>query len=139
MKIELDESLSVEEYNTLRKSVKWDEKDIALARKALSESIIVRKASIGGEVVGMARVLGDGVFYYFIVDVIVKESYQKQGIGKKIIDSILDEVENRTQEGQSCSITLLSMEGKEPFYEKCGFTKVPTGYTGYGMIKRIHK
>ncbi len=28
---------------------------------------------------------------------------------------------------------------KEIFYEKCGFEKLPLGYIGYGMIKRIKK
>ena len=37
------------------------------------------------------------------------------------------------------SINLISMQGKEAFYEKCGFRKIPFDYTGYGMIRRIEK
>lgn len=29
--------------------------------------------------------------------------------------------------------------GKEEFYEKCGFRKIPFDYTGHSMIKRIEK
>ncbi len=52
---------------------------------------------------------------------------------------IVDELQARVKEGESCSITLISMEGKEQFYEKCGFMRVPSGYGGYGMTKRIRK
>ncbi len=138
MEIELKNELSVSEYNKLRKSVNWDQKDELIVSNALNESVILKKAIIGGETVGMARVLGGGV-YYFIVDVVVDQKYQNMGIGKRLIDSIVKDIDERTKEGQSCSITLLSMKDKEPFYEKCGFTKVPSGYTGYGMIRRIHK
>jgi len=41
--------------------------------------------------------------------------------------------------GQKCSINLVSISGKEEFYEKCGFKKIPFDYTGYGMIKRIER
>ena len=86
----------------------------------------------------MARVIGDGI-YYLIVDVLVDKSYQGKGIGKKIINEIIDEIDSRTKKGQTCFINLISMEGKEDFYEKCGFIKVPFGNTGHGMIRKIEK
>ena len=86
----------------------------------------------------MARAIGDGI-YYFIVDVVVDPKYQKKGIGKMLIESIVRDVENRTNDGQKCSINLVSMKGKEEFYEKCGFRKISFDYTGYGMIRRIEK
>ena len=49
------------------------------------------------------------------------------------------EVENKTKKGQKCSINLVSISGKEEFYEKCGFHKIPYDYTGYGMKKKIQK
>ncbi|WP_310601572.1 GNAT family N-acetyltransferase [Anaerosporobacter sp.] len=138
MIIELRDDLKVDEYNKLRKSIGWDVKEANLVEDAIQRSTIVKKAMIHNEVVGMARVIGDGI-YYLIVDVVVRLEYQKNGIGKKIIDAITSEVESRTKEGQTSSINLVSMNGKEAFYEKCGFEKIPMGYTGYGMIKRIKK
>lgn len=136
--IEIKNDLSTEEYNNLRKSIGWDIKDTHIVEEAIKNSVIIKKAVKNNETVGMARVIGDGI-YYLIVDVVVNKNYQGNGIGKKLIDEIIKEVENRTQEGQKSSINLMSMEGKEAFYEKCGFTKVPFGYTGYGMIRRIEK
>ena len=68
----------------------------------------------------------------------IKE-YQGKGIGKILIEEIVKEVYNKTKEGQKASINLISMQGKETFYEKCGFRKIPFDYTGYGMIRRIEK
>ena len=80
----------------------------------------------------------DGL-YYLIVDVVVNKEYQGKGIGKILIEEIVNEVYNKTKEGQKASINLISMQGKEAFYEKCGFRKIPFDYTGYGMIRRIKK
>lgn len=136
--IEIKNELSVEEYNNLRKSTGWDEKEISIVENAIKSSVIVKKAVKDNEVVGMARVVGDGI-YYLIVDVVVNPNYQGLGIGKKLVEDIVKDIEERTKVGQTCSINLMSMGGKEAFYEKCGFTKVPFGHTGFGMIRRIKK
>ena len=138
MDIKIENGITTNEYNYLRKSINWNLKDNHIVEKAIINSTIIKKAIVNNQTVGMARAIGDGI-YYFIVDVIVDLEYQKKGIGKKLIEEIINEIENNTEQGQTCSINLLSIDGKEEFYEKCGFTKVPFGYTGYGMIKRIEK
>lgn len=72
-------------------------------------------------------------------DVVVHSDYQKKGIGKLLIESIVKDIEDHTKVGQKCSINLISMKGKETFYEKCGFRTIPFDYTGYGMTLRIEK
>lgn len=108
------------------------------SENAIKNSIIIKKATLKNKTIGMARAIGDGI-YYLIVDVLVDPEYQNNGIGKKLIDEIEKEVKNKTKKGQKCSINLVSISGKEEFYEKCGFRKIPFDYTGYGMIKRIEK
>ena len=138
MEYKIENNLNVQEYNLLRNSVGWDSKDINLVEEAIKSSIIIKKVTINNSTIGMARAIGDGI-YYFIVDVVVDPKYQKKGIGKMLIESIVRDVENRTNDGQKCSINLVSMKGKEEFYEKCGFRKISFDYTGYGMIRRIEK
>ena len=138
MNIKIKDELNVDEYNNLKKSVGWDAKDIDLVERAIKNSAIIKKAIFDNQTVGMGRVIGDGM-YYFIVDVVVDPKYQGKGIGKRLIDEIVNEIDNKIKAGQSCSINLMSMNGKEIFYEKCGFNKVPFGHTGYGMIRRIEK
>jgi len=124
MEIEINNNLIAEEYNNLRESIGWKTKDKDLVENAIKNSTIVKKAKIKNKVVGMAIVIGDGI-YYLVVDVLVDESYQGKGIGKKIVNEIIEEIESKTEKGQTCFINLISMEGKEDFYEKCGFIKVP--------------
>ena len=138
MEYKIEDNITPEEYNQLRNSVGWDSKDINVIEKALKSSAIIKKVMIDNETIGMARTIGDGL-YYLVVDVVVNKDYQGKGIGKILIEEIVKDIYNKMKEGQKVSINLMSMQGKEEFYEKCGFRKVPFDYTGYGMIRRIEK
>lgn len=136
--IKIENELTAEEYNSLRKEIGWETKNDDIINNAIKESKFVKKAILDNKVVGMARVIGDGI-YYLVVDVVVSSKYQNMGIGKMLMKSLEDDIYSVTPKGQKCSINLVSMSGKESFYEKCGFEKIPIGYTGNGMIKRIEK
>ena len=138
MEYQIKDDLQPKEYNELRNSVGWDSKDEKVIIEALRNSVIVKKIIVNNKAVGMARAIGDGL-YYLIVDVVVNKEYQGKGLGKILIEEIVKEVYNKTKEGQRASINLISILGKETFYEKCGFRKIPFDYTGYGMIRRIEK
>ena len=138
MNVEIKNEISVKEFNELRNSVGWENKDTYIVEEALQKSVIIKKAVLDHKVVGMARVIGDGV-YYLVVDVVVKEECQGKGIGKMMINEIVKDIDFLTDSGQSSSIILIANNGKEEFYEKCGFIKVPYDFTGYGMMKRIEK
>ena len=138
MEYQIKNDLQLKEYNELRNSVGWDSKDENVIIEALRNSVIIKKIIINNKTVGMARAIGDGL-YYLIVDVVVDKEYQGKGIGKILIEEIVKEVYEKTQKGQKASINLVSMQGKEEFYEKCGFRRIPYDFTGYGMIKRIEK
>ncbi|MBP3801238.1 MAG: GNAT family N-acetyltransferase [Clostridia bacterium] len=138
MEYKIENYLEPKEYNELRNSVGWDSKDENVIIAAINNSAIVKRITMNNKAVGMARAIGDGV-YYLIVDVVVDKEYQGKGIGKILIEEIVKEVYEKTQKGQKASINLVSMQGKEEFYEKCGFRRIPYDFTGYGMIKRIEK
>lgn len=138
MKIEIKNDLTVNEYNALRRSVGWSPKNDEIVRSAIENSVIVKKVTIDDELAGMARVLGDGM-YYFICDVVISLKYQNKGIGKKLMDELIREIENKTYDGQTCTVHLMAVSGKESFYEKCGFTKELFAHNGYGMMKKIIK
>ena len=118
MGYKIENSITPEEYNELRNSVGWDSKDEKVIQNAIKNSVIVKKVIVNDKVVAMARTIGDGL-YYLIVDVVVNQQYQRKGIGKILIEEIVKEVYNKTKEGQKASINLISMQGKEAFYEKC--------------------
>jgi GNAT superfamily N-acetyltransferase len=77
--------------------------------------------------VGCARAISDGVKEAAVFDVAVLPQYQGLGIGKKIMDVLLDLLKGQ-------SVLLFANIGKEGFYRKLGFSGMKTG-----MAKFIHE
>lgn len=75
----------------------------------------------GGKIVGMARMLGDFALDYFIKDVVVRPEYQKMGIGRLLIDELLNFVRKNGVSGTNIFVELCAGPDKIPFYEKFGF------------------
>ena len=138
MDIKFENSITPQEYNELRNKVNWKKIDIIRAEKALQESKYVKKVVLNNNPIAMGRAISDGM-YVLIVDVVVIPEYQNKGIGKMVINRLLEEIEKDTKDGDATSITLIAVSGKEGFYEKCGFIKLPNGETGHAMRKRIEK
>lgn len=136
--IEIKNNLNVDEYNKLRREVGWETKNIVVVEKAIKNSTIIRKAICDNEIVGMARAIGDGMSY-LLVDVVVSSRYQKNGIGKKLVKSIIEEIKDNTIDGEYSTLNLISVKGMEKFYESCGFKTVPFDYNGHGMRMKIQK
>ena len=87
--ITLNHSITIDEYNDLRASVDFITIRENRARIALDHSLYTLIARENGRPVGMARVVGDGGYVYFICDVIVRPSHQSQGLGRYIIEHVL--------------------------------------------------
>ena len=138
MMIEIHDDINVDEYNKLRVEAGWEIKSPLIVEKAIRNRTIIKKATYDSKTVGMARAIGDGMSY-LLVDVVVSSKYQKQGIGKKLVNSIIDAIKNETMAGEYSTINLISIRGMEKFYESCGFEAVPFGYNGKGMRIKIEK
>lgn len=136
MTVEIHDNLNADEYNKLRAEAGWEIKNPLIVEKAIRNSTIIKKATCDNEIAGMARAIGDGMSY-LLVDVVVSSRYQKQGIGKRLVNSIIDDIKNETMAGEHSTINLISIKGMEKFYESCGFEAVPFGYNGKGMRLKI--
>ncbi len=99
-------------------------RDLEKIREAFLNSYRVVTAWKGEKLIGAGRLISDGVCYGMVFDVGVLPSYQKQGIGKGIMNHLLDGNEH-------LSIHLTSTFGNEAFYRKLGFKKHKTGYAKY--------
>lgn len=130
--------LCYEDYCRLRESVEWLNLSKVQTEKSLNNSLYTVAAVEDNQTVGMGRLIGDGM-YYIIVDVVVQPSYQKRGIGSKIVDMIIEYVDKETPNGGRSSIQLIAEKGKEIFYEKKGFKIIPHEFCGSGMRKVIRK
>ncbi len=133
-----ENALGYADYCSLRESVGWMLFPKEQMEKALKNSLYTVVAVEDGKTVGMGRLLGDGM-YYMMVDVVVCPAYQKKGIGRNIMNRLIDYVNRETPIGGRSSIQLIAEKGKEPFYEALGFKRIPHEYCGSGMRKVIHK
>lgn len=129
--------ITIEDYNQLRLSVDFIEICPNRARIALANSLYKVIALKGDKPVGMARVVGDGGYVYFICDVIVNPSCQSQGLGRRLIENVLSWLESQVEPEETIMVNLMSAMNKEAFYEKLGFHKRPFGNHGSGMSRWI--
>lgn len=133
-----ENALTYEIYYKLRESVGWNNFSPSQTEKALVCSAYDVVVEENEKIIGMARLVGDGL-YYIIVDVIVIPEMQGQGIGTKMINLVMEHIENEMPEGARVSIQLISEKGKEKFYCDLGFKQLPHEYCGAGMRKVLLK
>lgn len=86
---------------------------------------------------GMGRIVGDGAVICYIQDFIVKSEYQGQGIGKLMMEKLIQHVESFRTENSEIMLCLMCAKGREKFYEKFGFVGRPTDSLGPGMIQYL--
>lgn len=134
----LENSLTYQEYVSLRSSVGWNNFAEEQVAKSISNTILNITLIDEEETIAMGRLIGDGI-YYLIVDVVVRPEYQGQGIGSTIIDKLLEYVEEHTPTGGRSSVQLIAEKGKEGFYINRGFKLIPHEFCGSGLRKIIRK
>src|ERR1700760_1428846 len=80
-------------YLNLRKaaglSVKSADQALAIAQGSWFSVMVTDTAT--KEIVGMGRIIGDGAWYFHIVDMAVLPSHQRKGIGDAILTKLLKE------------------------------------------------
>ena len=113
-------NVSPKEFVSLFQSVGWAKNhsfDLKKIKYALQKtSFIVSIKNEKGELVACGRVLSDNMFFTTIPDVFVHPKYQKKGLGKIIMNKIIDKYSHT-------KIFFGSQPGNEKFFEKLGFKK----------------
>lgn len=89
-------------------------------RRAFENSTSVVFIFVQDQLVGFGRAISDGVYQAAIYDVAVLPEFQRKGIGKVIIKTIVNSL-------PGCNFILYSNAGKEEFYLKLNFRKLKTG------------
>jgi GNAT superfamily N-acetyltransferase len=119
------------QWMALRKSVGWAVFEDKIAEKSLEATLFCVCAFDADELIGMGRVLGDGVISFYIGNVMVLPRWQGAGIGRVIIEEIMAYVREHAAPGAIARG--MSIKGKEEFYTKLGFVARPDGEHGSGM------
>ena len=93
-----------------------------MLKSAFAHSLLVLGAHDGSRLIGIIRCVGDGHSIVFIQDLLVHPEYQRQGIGKALLNAVLNRYENVYQ------IQLLTDDRLETaaFYQSLGFSRADT-------------
>ena len=135
MNIVYTDTITVHDYNGLRKAVGWGICPPDRVQMALDRSDFLIVAQMNGITIGMARLIQDGL-QALVMDLIVLPEHQGYGIGKELMKRVMDYLDDLSR-GGGIFVNLMSAQGKEGFYEKFGFESRPNDKCGPGMTKWI--
>ncbi len=124
---------TVAEFSELRKSVGWEFGDPDGNEKGLAGSLYVVCAVLDGEVVGTARVVGDGSICFYVQDVIVRPEHQQLGIGRALMERVMAYIAVNASDG--AVVGMMVAKDREAFYERFGFWARPNDEFGPGMMQ----
>ena len=125
---------NVEEFNYLFDEVGWRAHDYELSKQALNNNVYSVSVYNNDKIIGYGRIIGDGIIYLYIHDIMVHPNYQGQGIGKQIMEKLVSKINEIKKENPYLREYLGASLGKEEFYKKCGFITREEAGLGKGMI-----
>ena len=129
-----EEKPTVEQYNCLTEKVGWGVTDKELIVTALDNTLYSVCAFNDDKIVGHARIIGDKTLFLYIQDVMVAPELQGKGIGTRLIEYVLKEVDRLKAVNPEIRTYLGASKGKEGFYRKFGFVSRNEADLGDGMI-----
>lgn len=118
---------SNKDFNDVFLSVGWGSREDERIEKTRENTVFAVSVYENENIVGMARVIGDGA-YFMVYDLCVRKEYQGKGVGRILVTEIVNWYKDI--EDEDTVLHLGSAEGKEKFYEKFGFVARP--YSGVG-------
>ena len=137
MNITYTNTITVEDYNILTEAVGWGTRNPEKVSAALGRTDFLVAAQTDSRTVGTARLIHDGL-QALVMDVIVLPEYQKQGIGKKMMEILMEYLDSISSDG-GIFVNLMCALGKESFYEQFGFQRRPNENRGPGMTRWMEK
>ena len=82
--------------------------------------------------VAMGRLIGDGGWYFHVVDMAVLPEHQRHGLGSAVLDDLLEEVRRRAPRG--AYVSLLADPPGRPLYARHGFAETAPDAIGMGLL-----
>ncbi len=129
------EQPSVNSFIQLRKKIGWGDLKYEFAQASIENSLYHVSITHHSTLVAMGRVVGDGVMYFYIQDVIVAPEFQGNGLGTIIMEHIESYLAGSAVKGST--IGLLAAKGKEGFYKKFSYTERSGDPLGLALCKFI--
>ncbi len=128
VEIKVNEPLSVEEVAAVYEETAFDKPidDKNRLQDMINHTPLVLSAWRNGILLGFARCLTDFEYFCYLSDILILPDYQKQGIGKMLVDEVKQYLGNRT------TISLRADEKALGFYKQIDFQPTDKMY-------RIHR
>ncbi len=130
----IENKISADEYNYLNNSVGWGFREISIVEEALKNTLYSVSVYDDNKIIGFGRIIGDKTIFLYIQDIMVIPEYQHQHIGTKIMNKLIEQINEYKNINPSIRTYLGASKGMEPFYEKFGFISRPNNDLGAGMI-----
>ena len=130
---EITDYITPEEYMNMRLCVGWAEFPMEEAAEGLKNTSFLCCIREEGKPIALGRAVGDHGYVVYIADIIVRPEYQGQGLGRKVMEYLLEQIKASLKPGYKVMISLLAAKGKEKFYNKFGFVDRPSEDFGCGM------
>jgi predicted N-acetyltransferase YhbS len=96
--------------------------DLARLERMLRQADIIVTARDDGRLVGVSRAISDFAYCCYLSDLAVDVAYQRQGIGKRLIN------ETRKAAGDGATVILVAAPAAETYYPKIGMTPIASGW-----------
>ncbi|MEK6894334.1 MAG: phosphate acyltransferase [Nanoarchaeota archaeon] len=126
------------EFNQLRDSVDWNLAERGISNESAQKSLDVAPYCVcaysGNKIIGMVRMSGDQGMYGYIQDTIVLPEFQGKGVGRKLMQIILKNIQNKKGYLLGTCPSKVAVE----FYSSFGFKKRPENPNGF-MFMEIGK
>ncbi|HTI87656.1 MAG TPA: GNAT family N-acetyltransferase [Alphaproteobacteria bacterium] len=114
----LEPDLSAEEFRAVLIGSTLGERrpvdDLGRLDRMLRNADIVATARDDGRLVGVSRAITDFCYCCYLSDLAVDAAYQRQGIGKRLID------ETRARAGETATLILVAAPAAESYYPRIG-------------------
>ncbi|MFZ6746298.1 GNAT family N-acetyltransferase [Undibacterium sp. JH2W] len=120
-------------YCHLRQAAGLSAKTAEAAARGLPASLFSVQIMLGGQAVGMGRVIGDGGTAYQVVDIAVLPEHQGRGLGKMIMVKIMEYLQQHAPE--SAYVSLIADGPAQDLYAQFGFKH--TAPASVGMAYKV--
>ena len=94
--------------------------DLERLEHMLRNADIIVTARDDGRLVGISRAVTDFSYCCYLSDLAVEVAYQRQGIGKRLIE------ETHKRAGENARLILIAAPAAEAYYPRIGMTHVPS-------------
>lgn len=123
-------NINTADFINIRRNVGWNDIPYQLVEKAINNSMISISVFYKKQCIGIGRIVGDNVLKGMLTDIMVLKEYQGKGVGKLILTSLINKLNNMIKEGECFQLEASPTANNREFYIKCGMKYKPENQDG---------